>query len=104
LRAKERERACSRSSNRLMRRQTDGRSPFKCCTSSSSEAENEAEAYLESQLCVMSAAEEEAESVVATAAEGDEERSSWLLLKTNYDRQTEIILGAIFAAFALLGK
>jgi hypothetical protein len=55
-------------------------------------------------LCVMSAAEEEAESVVATAAEGDEERSSWLLLKTNYDRQTEIILGAIFAAFALLGK
>jgi hypothetical protein len=52
----------------------------------------------------MSAAEEEAESVVATAAEGDEERSSWLLLKTNYDRQTEIILGAIFAAFALLGK
>jgi hypothetical protein len=39
----------------------------------------------------------------AEEAEEGEERS-WLLLKTNYDRQTEIILGVIFAAFALLGK
>jgi hypothetical protein len=44
----------------------------------------------------------EVEAVVKESVLVSDE-NSWILLKTNYDKKAEIVMGIFFASFALLG-